>query len=152
MARAVEGFTGLEHALEPVATIQGVGFFNDSKATNIESAARAIEAFDRGWSAIVGGRYKGGDFARLRRRCGRAAASVVAIGEAAPLVTAALAPSVPVRDAASMDDAVRLALRDGAAGRHRAAGAGVRELRHVRDYAERGRRVQGHRGPAARSR
>ena len=42
MRRAVEGFKGLEHALEPVAEIDGVRFVNDSKATNIEAALRAI--------------------------------------------------------------------------------------------------------------
>ena len=44
---AVAGFEGLEHALEPVATLNGVRFVNDSKATNVESARRAIESFDR---------------------------------------------------------------------------------------------------------
>ena len=47
MTKAVEGFTGLEHALEPVAEIGGVRFVNDSKATNIEAARRAIESFGR---------------------------------------------------------------------------------------------------------
>ena len=64
MTRAVEGFTGLEHALEPVAEVGGVRFVNDSKATNIESARRAIESFDHGVVVILGGRFKGGDFAR----------------------------------------------------------------------------------------
>ena len=48
MRRAVEGFKGLEHALEPVAEIDGVSFVNDSKATNIEAALRAIQSFDAG--------------------------------------------------------------------------------------------------------
>jgi len=65
MVRAVEGFTGLEHALEPVSSIQGVGFVNDSKATNIESASRAIESIDQGLVVILGGRFKGGDFTAL---------------------------------------------------------------------------------------
>ena len=47
MTRAVEGFTGLEHALEPVAEIGGVRFVNDSKATNIEAALRAIRELRR---------------------------------------------------------------------------------------------------------
>ena len=46
MTEAVEQFTGLEHALEPVAEFGGVMFVNDSKATNIEAARRAIESFD----------------------------------------------------------------------------------------------------------
>ena len=74
MTEAVEGFTGLEHALEPVAEIGGVRFVNDSKATNIEAARRAIESFDDGVVVILGGRFKGGDFARSassRSRRGR---------------------------------------------------------------------------------
>ena len=67
MVRAVEGFTGLEHALERVASIQGVGFVNDSKATNIESASRAIESIDQGLVVILGGRFKGGDFGDAAR-------------------------------------------------------------------------------------
>src|SRR6185312_17273765 len=58
MQRAVAGFTGLEHALEPVAEIAGVRFVNDSKATNIESALRAIESFGEGVVVILGGRFK----------------------------------------------------------------------------------------------
>ena len=66
MTRAVEGFTGLEHALEPVGEVGGVRFVNDSKATNIEAARRAIESFDDGLVVILGGRFKGGDFRDLR--------------------------------------------------------------------------------------
>ena len=60
MRRAVEGFTGLEHALERVAEVRGVRFVNDSKATNIAAARRSIESFDGGVVAIMGGRFKGG--------------------------------------------------------------------------------------------
>ncbi len=106
MSRAVRGFHGLPHALERVATVQGVAFVNDSKATNIVSAKRAIESFDHGVVVILGGRHKGGRFEDLadvvRARC----AGVVAIGEAAPLVEDALGGIVPLQRAASMSDAV----------------------------------------------
>ena len=55
VVRAVESFTGLEHALEPVAVVDGVRFVNDSKATNVEAAQRAIESFERGLVVIMGG-------------------------------------------------------------------------------------------------
>ena len=109
MRRAVEGFAGLEHALERVAVVEGVTFVNDSKATNIESARRAIESFDRGVVAIMGGRYKGGRFADLGDALRSRGRAVIAIGEAQPLIQTALADVVPVRLAASMDDAVRQA-------------------------------------------
>ena len=72
MTAAVEGFTGLEHALEPVTQIAGVQFVNDSKATNIEAARRAIESFGDGLVVILGGRFKGGDFADLADAAGGA--------------------------------------------------------------------------------
>ena len=116
MQRAVENFHGLEHALQRVAVVNGVQFVNDSKATNIASARRAIESFERGLVVILGGKYKGGDFAELAEPLRARGASVVAIGEAAPRIHAALDVHVPVTDAASMDEAVRAAAhltRDG---------------------------------------
>ena len=88
--RALEGFRGLEHVMEPVATVGGVRFVNDSKATNVEAARRSIESFDGPVVAIVGGQFKGGDLRELREPLSARAGSVVAIGEAAPLVHAGL--------------------------------------------------------------
>jgi UDP-N-acetylmuramoylalanine--D-glutamate ligase len=109
MQRALEGFHGLEHALERVAVIDGVRFVNDSKATNIAAAARAIESFDDGVVAIMGGRFKGGRFEDLRPVVQARVRAIVAIGEAAPLIHAALDGVVAVHDAASMNDAVTMA-------------------------------------------
>jgi UDP-N-acetylmuramoylalanine--D-glutamate ligase len=142
MVRAVEGFTGLEHALEPVSSIQGVGFVNDSKATNIESAARAIESIDQGLVVILGGRFKGGDFGALRAPLVARQASVVAIGEAAPLVVTALAESVPVREVASMDEAVRLGFAMAPPGGTVLLAPACASFDMFADYAERGRRFK----------
>ena len=109
MARALEGFTGLEHVMEPVATLGGVRFVNDSKATNIDAAGRSIESFDR-VVAIIGGRYKGGAFEDLRSPLSERGKGVIAIGEAKSLVQRALADVVPVVEAASMPEAVARAL------------------------------------------
>jgi UDP-N-acetylmuramoylalanine--D-glutamate ligase len=105
MARALEGFKGLEHVMEPVATIGGVRFVNDSKATNVEAARRSIESFEN-VVAIVGGRYKGGAFEDLRAALAAHGRGVVGIGEARPLVRQALAGSVTYAEADSMADAV----------------------------------------------
>ena len=107
MAAALEGFHGLEHVMEPAGNAGGVRFVNDSKATNVEAALRSIESFERGVVAIVGGRFKGGDFRDLRDALARRGRGVIAIGEAAPLVRAALADVVPLVEATSMVDAVR---------------------------------------------
>ena len=106
MVSALRGFHGLPHVMEPVATVGGVRFVNDSKATNVEAARRSIESFERGVVAIVGGRYKGGDFRELGGPLATRGRAVIAIGEAAPRVRKALADIVRVIDAPSMRDAV----------------------------------------------
>jgi len=106
MVQALRGFHGLPHVMEPVAEVGGVRFVNDSKATNVEAARRSIESFERGVVAIVGGRYKGGDFADLGEPLATRGRAVIAIGEAAPRVRKALAGVVRVIDAPSMRDAV----------------------------------------------
>jgi UDP-N-acetylmuramoylalanine--D-glutamate ligase len=139
MVAALRGFRGLAHVMEPAGEIGGVRFVNDSKATNVEAAARSIESFDAGVVAIVGGRFKGGDLRALRAPLTARGKAVVAIGEASPLVRQALADVVPVVEAGSMREAV-------AHGFALAAGAGVVLLAPAcasfdwfRDYAERGR-------------
>jgi UDP-N-acetylmuramoylalanine--D-glutamate ligase len=139
MVDALTGFRGLEHVMEPVATVHGVRFVNDSKATNVEAARRSIESFDGPVIAIVGGQFKGGDLRELRKPLVDRGGSVVAIGEAAPLVHAALHDVVQVQDARSMVEAVRQA-------HSLARGTGVVVLAPAcasfdwfRDYAERGR-------------
>lgn len=139
MQRAVEAFHGLEHALQRVAVIAGVQFINDSKATNIASALRAIESFERGLVVIMGGKYKGGDFAELAEPLRSRGASVIAIGEARPRIHAALGAVVPVFDAASMDAAVRAASRVARAGGTVLLAPACSSFDMFRDYTERGR-------------
>lgn len=139
MSNAVDAFRGLEHAMELVADINGVKFVNDSKATNIESAKRSIESFESGLVAIIGGRYKGGDFRLLRGPLAARAKAVVAIGEAKALVREALEGAVEVHEATAFDEAIAQA-------HALAKPAGVVLLAPAcssfdmfRDYAERGR-------------
>jgi len=106
MTAALDGFRGLEHAMELVADFQGVRFVNDSKATNVEAALRAIESFDRDLVAIIGGKFKGGDLRLLRDPLKARAKAVVAIGEARPLVREALADLIAVHEADTLSDAV----------------------------------------------
>ncbi|MGH9410208.1 MAG: UDP-N-acetylmuramoyl-L-alanine--D-glutamate ligase [Vicinamibacterales bacterium] len=139
MTRAVETFTGLEHALEPVATIGGVRFVNDSKATNVEAALRAIQSVENGLVVILGGRFKGGNFADLRAPLAERSARVVAIGEAAPLVHRALEPAVSVEDAADLGTAVRMAFTGARPGETVLLAPACSSFDMFRDYADRGR-------------
>jgi UDP-N-acetylmuramoylalanine--D-glutamate ligase len=139
MTQAVETFTGLEHALEPVTEIGGVRFVNDSKATNIEAALRAIESFGPGLVVILGGRFKGGDFGELRAALVERGALVIAIGEATPLVRQALAPAVTVHEASDMVAAVRTAFAAASPGDTVLLAPACASFDMFKDYAERGR-------------
>jgi UDP-N-acetylmuramoylalanine--D-glutamate ligase len=139
MTHAVENFTGLEHALEPVVEVAGVRFVNDSKATNIAAARRAIESFGPGTVVILGGRFKGGEFSDLLDPLVARQATVVAIGEARPLIRAALGDALPVHDAGDMREAVRKAFASAAPGRTVVLAPACASFDMFRDYAERGR-------------
>ena len=138
MQRAVEGFTGLAHALERVAVVGDVTFVNDSKATNIAAATRSIESFDRHVVAIMGGRYKGGDFADLRDVVRARADAIIAIGEAAPLIEAALGQDVPVVRAGTMAEAVTRAFDRAVAGGVVVLAPACSSFDMFRDYMARG--------------
>jgi UDP-N-acetylmuramoylalanine--D-glutamate ligase len=142
MTEATAGFAGLEHAMEVVATVDGVRFVNDSKATNVESARQSIESVGKGVVAIVGGRYKGGDFADLAAPLRERNGSVVAIGEAVPLIEAALAQTVRVRRAGSMEEAVRVAFEIAPRGGTVVLAPACSSFDMFEDYAERGRRFK----------
>jgi UDP-N-acetylmuramoylalanine--D-glutamate ligase len=142
MTAAVDAFHGLEHAMEFVAAVDGVRFVNDSKATNVESALRSIESFDRDLVPIIGGRFKGGDLRLLRGPLKARAKAVVAIGEARPLLREALGDLVRVEEADSFAAAIGRA-------HELAKPSGVVLLAPAcssfdmfRDYAERGRRFK----------
>ncbi|MBP7570307.1 MAG: UDP-N-acetylmuramoyl-L-alanine--D-glutamate ligase [Acidobacteria bacterium] len=142
--RAAAGsFTGLEHALEPVMTVAGIRFVNDSKATNVEAARRAIESFDGPLVPIIGGRFKGGDLRDLVPALAGRAKAVVAIGEARPVVHQALEGAVAIVEAVSMAEAVRAALAASPPGGTVLLAPACSSFDMFRDYADRGRAFKG---------
>lgn len=103
-------FAGLPHRMVLVRELDGVAYYDDSKATNVGAAAAALDGLaDRAGKVILlaGGVDKGGSYAPLRERLDRLGRAVVLLGQAAPLVRAAMAGSaLELREAASMDEAV----------------------------------------------
>jgi len=139
IARAVRAFRGVEHVLEHVAAIDGVDYYDDSKATNVEAARRSLEAFDRPVLVILGGKYKGGDFADLAPALRDHGRRVLAIGEARERVTAALSGTVPVEPCASMGEAVLRAHAAAQPGDVVLLAPACSSFDMFADYAERGR-------------
>lgn len=116
MRETVRNFKGVEHRLEFVAEINGVRFYNDSKATNVDAAIKCLEAFSSGVIVILGGKDKGGDYLPLaplvRERCEH----VILIGAAADKIAAALDGTKPLHRAATMQEAVKLGVELGRRG------------------------------------
>ncbi|WP_270044097.1 UDP-N-acetylmuramoyl-L-alanine--D-glutamate ligase [Solirubrobacter ginsenosidimutans] len=103
---ALRTFTGVAHRLEEIATVGGVAFVNDSKATNVASAEVAIRSFERGVHLIAGGSEKGSDFAPLAEPVKARCEGVYLIGETAPRLHAALTSTgVPIDDAQNLERA-----------------------------------------------
>src|SRR5688572_7313651 len=113
MRETVRRFAPVEHRLERVAEVEGVTFYNDSKATNVDAALKALEALADEPGRIVlilGGRGKNAPYAPLAPLVQRKARALVILGEDAERIEAELKTHTPaLRRAADMADAVRAA-------------------------------------------
>lgn len=78
---SLSNFEGIEHRLEPVATIKGVEYINDSKATNVNSTWYALESMEKPVVWIVGGVDKGNDYAPLKPLVREKVKAIVCLGE-----------------------------------------------------------------------
>ncbi len=139
MTRAVDGFTGLDHALAPAGEVGGVRFVDDSKATNVAAARCAIESCGDHLVVILGGRFKGGDLASLAPLLERRADAVIALGEIRERIRETFEAVVRVVEVGSLDDAVRAAYGLAAPGGTVLLAPACASLDMFRDYAERGR-------------
>ena len=106
---AVESFTAVEHRLEFVARIGGVDYYNDSKATNVDAAAKALAAFPTGIHLILGGKDKDSDYRTLRPLLAERVRAVYTIGSAAEKIEQHVHGSAPLVRAGTLKRAVELA-------------------------------------------
>ena len=114
IAEGLRRYAPLPHRLELVGEIDGVGFYNDSKATNPASAQRALESFAAGTvHLILGGRDKGADWSDLAEAIGQRARRLLLVGEAAPMLQERLAGTARLELCGTVERAVRAGL-DGA--------------------------------------
>ena len=104
--KAAESFKAVEHRLEFVAEINGVDYYNDSKATNVDAAAKAIASFPGGIHLILGGKDKNSDYRQLRSLLEERVKAVYTIGAAAEKIETHIYGAVPVVSAGTLDQAV----------------------------------------------
>jgi len=108
-ADAVRSFRGLPHRLEKVLDLDGVAWFNDSKATNVGATAQSLRSFGGGVVLILGGRDKGGAFADLEPLLRGRVAHLVLMGQAGATIRRQIGDAVPITMAADMSEAVTAA-------------------------------------------
>jgi UDP-N-acetylmuramoylalanine--D-glutamate ligase len=118
--------------------VRGVSFYNDSKATTLESVEAALRSFAAPVLVILGGRLKAGSFTSLRGAVGDHARAVYAIGESRDQVREALEGVRPVHECASLEEAVLLAFEEARPGDTVLLSPGCSSFDMFRDYAERG--------------
>ena len=107
LTSVISEFRGVEHRIEYVASVRGVTFFNDSKATNVDSAIKAVDSFDHNIILILGGRDKGAPYEPLIEAMKGKVRHVLLIGEASAKIAAAIDNRFPVTQVLSLEDAVR---------------------------------------------
>jgi len=104
--QAVRDFKAVEHRLEFVATIRGVDYYNDSKATNVDATLKAIHAFPGGLWIILGGKDKNSDYTLLAPPLKEKARAALLIGAAAEKIEAQLHGAIPLLQCGTLHAAI----------------------------------------------
>ena len=139
MRRAVRDFKAVEHRLEYVATIGGVEYYNDSKATNVDATIKALESFPANIHIILGGKDKGSDYSVLKDLLRHRAKRVYTIGAAAEKIESQVGDSVEIVHAETLDVAVKRIASTAEAGDVVLLAPACASFDQFRNYEERGR-------------
>jgi UDP-N-acetylmuramoylalanine--D-glutamate ligase len=107
--KAIQEFKAVEHRLEYVATIKGVEYFNDSKATNVDATIKALESFPKNIHLILGGKDKGSDYTVLSDLLRERVKRVYTIGAAAEKIESQIKGAAEIVHAETLDNAIRRA-------------------------------------------
>jgi UDP-N-acetylmuramoylalanine--D-glutamate ligase len=107
--KAIREFKAVEHRLEYVASIRGVDYYNDSKATNVDATIKALEAFPANIHIILGGKDKGSDYTVLNELLRTRVKRVYTIGAAAAKIESQIQGAAEIVHAETLDAAVKRA-------------------------------------------
>lgn len=135
---ALDTYEGLHHRLEYVRSVNGVQYYNDSKATNVDAVKRSLESFDSPVILIMGGRDKGGSYTALKELVKKRVKRLIAVGEAGEKILNALGGLTHSEGTRTLADAVHLAHPAADPGDVVLLSPGCSSFDMFRDYAERG--------------
>jgi len=107
--QAARTFKAVEHRLEHVATISGVEYYNDSKATNVDATIKALESFPANIHLILGGKDKGSDYTVLNDLLRQRVRRVYTIGAAAAKIESQIKGAAAIVHAETLENAIQLA-------------------------------------------
>ncbi|MDE3104345.1 MAG: UDP-N-acetylmuramoyl-L-alanine--D-glutamate ligase [Acidobacteriota bacterium] len=113
---AVASFRAVAHRLEFVTTIDGVAYYNDSKATNVDATVKAVSSFAGGIHLILGGKDKDSDYTQLAELLRERVKAIYTIGSAAEKIARQLQGVVKMKAAGTLQTAVREAAAEAVAG------------------------------------
>jgi UDP-N-acetylmuramoylalanine--D-glutamate ligase len=99
IAEGLRSFRALPHRMEPIRSVNGVLWINDSKATNVASTTVAVQALERPFILLLGGRHKGEPYTALAAASGKRCRAVIAFGESRDLIVQDLGGLLPVTPA-----------------------------------------------------
>jgi UDP-N-acetylmuramoylalanine--D-glutamate ligase len=116
IAAALRTFRAVEHRLEFVRRVDGIDFYNDSKATSVDATLKALAAFEGGLWVILGGKDKGLDYGPLREPLAAKGRAALLIGAAAGKIGEALEGAVPLVNAGTLEAAIGWAFTHGRPG------------------------------------
>jgi len=114
--KAVAAFKAVEHRLEYVATVRGVEYYNDSKATNVDATIKALESFPANIHLILGGKDKGSDYSLLNDLLRQRAKRVYTIGAAAAKIEGQIKGAAEIVHAETLENAIKRASETAQAG------------------------------------
>jgi UDP-N-acetylmuramoylalanine--D-glutamate ligase len=140
LQEGLDSYPGLPHRLEPVRSLDGVEWINDSKATNVDSVTKSLSAFDRGVVLIMGGKGKGAPYAPLRPLFKGRVEALLTIGEDAPRIEEELgdlAPTTSCKDLLGACTEARRIARSGSVVLLSPACASYDQFKNFEDRGER---------------
>jgi UDP-N-acetylmuramoylalanine--D-glutamate ligase len=137
--KAVQDFKAVEHRLEYVATIRGVEYYNDSKATNVDATIKALESFPANIHLILGGKDKDSDYTLLNDLLRRRVKRVYTIGAAAEKIESQVKPATEIDQSVTLETALKRAAATAEAGDVVLLAPACASFDQFKNYEHRGR-------------
>jgi UDP-N-acetylmuramoylalanine--D-glutamate ligase len=139
---AVQTFENLEHRMEPVATVRGVDFINDSKATNVNSTWYALESMTKPTILILGGVDKGNDYDLIKDLIAEKVKTIVCMGVDNSKIHEAFDGVVKLMDTGNAEHAVKAAFEAAAPGDVVLLSPACASFDLFKNYEDRGRQFK----------